>query len=102
MRIIDTNKFRGTFLKNLTRQYQGELTNLVYVKNAVCNMSVYVKMEKGQDNLQDIRVYALLNVSPTHTLWLLVAQGKLNSNREITFYSLQSHINEVKQIFSLT
>ncbi|MBN1861077.1 MAG: hypothetical protein JW840_06410 [Candidatus Thermoplasmatota archaeon] len=102
------NDYQGVQLKgwtydqNLTHQYQQELTKLVYVKNAGCNMSVFINMEKGLNNSQDIRIYAMPNVSPTHTLWSLVAQGKLNSNREITFYSLQSRINQVKQIISST
>ena len=100
------NDYQGVQLKgwsydqNLTRQYQEELKKFVYVKNAACNMSVFVKMEEGQDNIQEIRVYATPDVNPTHTLWSLVAQGKLNSKREITFYSLQSLINEVKKTIS--
>ncbi|MCX6664155.1 MAG: hypothetical protein NTZ75_07900 [Euryarchaeota archaeon] len=95
------NDYQGVQLKgwvydeNLTSEYLEELTDLVYVKNADCSMRVYVNTEKGSDNLQDIRVYAMPNVSPTHTVWSLVAQGKLNSTGDITFYSLQKLIDDV-------
>ena len=35
---------------------------------------------KDRTDFQDIRVYAMPNVSPTHTVWSLVAQGKLTSD----------------------
>jgi hypothetical protein len=95
------NDYQGVQLKgwvyneNLTSEYLEELTDLVYVKNVDCSMRVYVNTEKGSDNVQDIRVYAMPNVSPTHTVWSLVAQGKLNSTGDITFYSLQKLIDDV-------
>lgn len=102
------NDYQGVQLKgwvndeNLTERYLEELKNLVYVKNAPNSIQVYVNTEKNIDNSHDVRVYAMPDVSPTHTLWSLVAQGKLTLNREITFYSLQTLIKEVKQKIKIT
>jgi len=95
------NDYQGVQLKgwvydeNLTNSYREQLTHLVYVKNADCDIRVYINTEKRLDTLQDIRVYAMPNVSPTHTLWSLVAQGTLTANQEISFYSLQKLIDDV-------
>jgi hypothetical protein len=58
-------------------------------------MRVYVNTEKGSNNSQDIRVYAMPNVSPTHAVWSLAAEGTLTSAGEITFYSLQKLVDDV-------
>ena len=95
------NDYQGVQLKgwiyneNLTNEYFGELTRLVYVKNTNCSMRVYVKTQNGSHDLQDVRVYAMPNVSPTHTVWSLVAQGTLTPTRELTIYSLQKRIDDV-------
>jgi len=102
------NDYQGVQLKgwvydeNLTREHLEEITDFVNVKNADCSMRIYVNTEKGSDDLQDIRVYAMPNVSPTHTVWSLVAQGKLTPQREISFYSLQKLIDDVMKTIEQT
>jgi hypothetical protein len=102
------NDYQGVQLKgwvydeNLTRENLEELTGFVNVKNADCSMRIYVNTEKGSDDVQDIRVYAMPNVSPTHTVWSLVAQGKLTSEKEISFYSLQKLIDDVMKTIEQT
>jgi hypothetical protein len=94
------NDYQGVQLKgwvydeNLTNNHLDVLQNRVYVKNAECSIRIYVNTEIGSDNLHDIRVYAMPNVSPTHTVWSLVAQGKITSNGEIILYSLQKLIDD--------
>jgi hypothetical protein len=94
------NDYQGVQLKgwvydeNLTNNHLDVLQNLVYVKNSECSIRIYMNTEIGSDNLHDIRVYAMPNVSPTHTVWTLVAQGKITSNGEIILYSLQKLIDD--------
>ncbi len=94
------NDYQGVQLKgwvydeNLTNNHLNELKNLVHAKNAECSIEIYVNTEIGTDNLHDIRVYAMPQVSPTHTLWSLVAQGKLIAEGEIIVYSLQQLIDD--------
>lgn len=100
------NDYQGIQLKgwvydeNLTKESFEQLRDYVYVKNADCTFRVYMNTQSRSDAFQDIRVYAMPNVSPTHSVWSLVAQGIQSPDGEINFYSLQTLMEETRNKIS--
>lgn len=74
---------------NLTGGYQDKCEDFAMVKNIGVNITVYVKNDTTNDSENNIRVYALPRVHPTHAVWTLVKEGRLTAEHNIQFYSLQ-------------
>jgi len=81
--------------QNLTQQHKIQLRNFAFVKNAGVEVSVYKRINESDGKTYDVKVYARPNVEPVHSVWSLVAEGKLGENEQIFFYNLQSEIEEV-------
>jgi hypothetical protein len=97
------NEYQGVQLKgwvydeNLTNEYLGELTSQAHVKNADCSMRVYVNTEKTSDDSYNVRVYTMPNVYPTSAQWSLFAEGRIDNEKNIQFYSLENEIDQAMQ-----
>ena len=54
---------------------------------------VYVNMKnRGEINNSNIRIYVNPNIDPTYRTWTLIAEGKLDTENNIKFYSFQEEI----------
>jgi hypothetical protein len=97
--VVDKNpsiSLKGwTYDQNLTNQYANKLTSLAKVKNAKCDIIIYSTNEES-GNGRNIRIYAKPNVSPpTHAVWSLIAEGNLDTNGKVQFYSAEKIIKDL-------
>jgi hypothetical protein len=81
----------------LTKNYKNEFQNQVFVKNTDFNISIYTKTEKNDENQRNVRVYAMPNVYPVYAVWSLVAEGHIDKENNIQFYSLGNKIDQAMQ-----
>ena len=84
--------------EDLTQKFSTEFSSLAYVKNTEAEIIVYKKIEKNSKDDYNIRIYAMPNVEPVNAIWSLVAEGKLDSNNEITLYSIQDEIQNIRNL----
>ena len=80
--------------QDLTDQYNKKTTH-IYFDDIKFDIKVYDYNGTDEDQKGNIRVYARPQVYPTHTVWSLILEGKLDKSNEIHFYSLQEKIDEV-------
>ena len=80
---------------NLTEKYEFELKEMCFVENSDFEIRLYVELDDTVDN-KTIRIYAKPEVYPTYSLWSLIAEGKLNSDGTIYFYSINDIIDDLR------
>jgi hypothetical protein len=68
---------------------------MCFVENCDFEIRTYVKSDDILDT-KTIRIYAKPDVHPTYSLWSLIAEGKLNSDGIIEFYSIDDIIDELR------
>jgi len=62
------------------------------------NYRAYVKTDEKQNQSdRDFRLYVKADIAPTHTLWVLVSEGKLNNDENIKFYSFEEKIQSITE-----
>ena len=83
-----------TYDETLTNQYVNKLTTLAKAKNAKSDIMIY-KAEEVSDSGRNIRIYAKPNVHPAYALWSLIAEGNLDTDEKIQFYSEEKIIADI-------
>ena len=97
-------EYPGVILKDweqditLTENYAESLSNHAHVKNTDCTILVYKKVDNVKDDENTIRIYARPNVEPVYSIFVLVAEGKLESNNEIRVFSIQDEIQKANEL----
>jgi len=86
------------FDENLTDKYLGEFEKLALQKNIDVDIQVFVKTDADSKDGYNLRVYAKPNVEPVFAVYSLVAEGNLDSNDNINFYSQQDSVNFAKSL----
>ena len=57
------------------------------MKNTDADLQVFVKTQLDSEDGKNIRIYAKPNVGTTYSEYILVAEGKLEEENNIVFYS---------------
>jgi len=86
------------YCKNLTDKYFVDLRDLTFISNTDCSYKVYIKQYNDtflQLYNKDIRIYARPNVDPVPARWSLIAEGNIDSDNNLIFYSLQNKIKKL-------
>jgi len=79
---------------NLTEQYN-KISDLVYLDNVGFDIKVFEYIGKDPNESGNIRIYGRPQVYPTYAVWSLISEGKLDSSKNIKFYSIQDKIDQV-------
>jgi hypothetical protein len=77
-----------TYDENLTKTYERDFKDLVTMKNTDVSIQIYRRNDSGSG--RNIRVYAMPNVYPTFAVWSLVAEGMVDNELTISFYSQET------------
>ena len=77
-----------TYDENLTKTYERDFKDLVTVKNTDVSIQIYRRNDSGTG--RNIRVYAMPTVYPTFAVWSLVAEGMVDDELSISFYSQET------------
>ena len=97
------DKYQGVQLEgwlldqNLTIKFSNQLTSLATVKNTDYDVKIHVKTE-SIENENNVRIYVKPNVEPVQVVWVLVAEGKLDPEGKIEFYSQKSVMESIGEI----
>jgi hypothetical protein len=85
------------FEENLTDNNLMELKKMCYVQNVEYDINVYVPINSSiaDSTVKDVLVYAKPDTGSTYSEWNLIAEGNLNEEGEIEFYSQQKLIDEI-------
>ena len=83
--------------ENLTEMYSPELQELSLQNNIDADIQVFVKTEPEEDGY-NVRIYAKPNVEPVFAVYSLVAEGDLDSDDNVEFYSLEDSIKLTKSL----
>ena len=96
------NNYPGVVLEDweldeeLTEEYGEKLVHLAIVKNADVKIQIFVKKDSDGGE-RDLKIFAMPQVSPVHTVWSLVAEGELDSDNKVQLYSLEEQIEEIRR-----
>jgi len=82
------------YREDLTEQCTKK-SDLIYFDNIRFDIKVFEYNGMNTTQKGDIRVYARPQVYPTHALWSLVFEGKIDGSNVIHFYSIQDKIDHV-------
>lgn len=85
------------FDENLTERHAAKLSHLALISNAEVDIQVFVKREASDDEY-NLRVYAKPNVEPVFAVYSLVAEGRVDADNTIEFYSQQNLIDAAKNM----
>jgi len=78
------------YYENLTNEYVDELDDLTFITNTNCTYKIYLKNISDYSHEfsnRTVRIYAKPYVEPVPSRWSLIAEGFMNSDNEIIFYS---------------
>lgn len=95
------NEYPGVIVKgweyseNLTKEYSQRLKTLALVKNTDADIQIFVKNDSN-DSGYNIRVYAKPNVEPVYAVYSLVAEGYIDNESNIKFYSQEDLVKYAK------
>lgn len=84
--------------ENLTEKYSTTFKDFSLQKNVDADVQVFIKTDANSSDGYNIRVYAKPNVEPVFAVYSLVAEGKLDSNNNVEFYSQQDAIRYVESL----
>jgi hypothetical protein len=84
--------------ENLTELLSGKISELPTFYFDTYNYRAYVKTDEKQNQSdRDFRLYVKADIAPTHTLWVLVSEGKLKNDENIKFYSFEETIQSITE-----
>ncbi len=85
--------------ENLTITYQESFADKCYVENVDAEFRVYVPSQYDTNNIygRSVKIYAKPHTGTTYSQWSLIAEGTLDVNGNILFYSLDEEINTLWQ-----
>jgi hypothetical protein len=82
--------------ETLTNRYAQEFENLALITNTEADIQVFVKTDADDPDAYNLRVYARPRVEPVFAVFSLVAEGYLDDDDTVRFYSQQQLIDTVK------
>lgn len=85
------------FDENLTEKYSEEFEKFALIKNTGVDVQVFVS-PAAEENEYNLRIYAKPKVEPVFAIYSLVAEGYIDANGNISFYSQQDLVDAVKKL----
>jgi len=84
--------------ENLTMKLSSQLKDIATVKNTDYDLEIHVKTESVEDE-NNVRIYVKPNVEPVHAVWVLAAEGKLDTEEDnVQLYSEQEIISSLHEL----
>ncbi|MCI0501082.1 MAG: hypothetical protein L0Y61_04980, partial [Epsilonproteobacteria bacterium] len=84
--------------ENLTELLSGKISELPTFYFDTYDYRAYVKTDEKQNQSdRDFRLYVKADIAPTHTMWVLVSEGKLKNDENIKFYSFEETIQSITE-----
>jgi len=96
---VDSKAEGWRYDEKLTETLTGSLGGYSPVDPVDCNWRVYVKENKTNEDIYDIKIYVQPNVAPTYSDYVLYKEGNVDKD-QLQFYSQKEKINEVEHLIS--
>lgn len=84
------------FDENLTHEHSKEFEEFALLKNADVDIQIFLKKD-ANENEYNLRIYAKPKVEPVFAVYSLIAEGNIDGEGKIEFYSEHELIESVKE-----